>query len=202
MDRRDGVRPPQRVIGFFHALSEEPASPSPLSVENPSMLETKTTLFEDKEVVDFEKREISFERTDKIYNVVVWQYVASCTYLESRRHFVLLNAWYKSALTLLSAPSDKKKNAFSALQWELPVQYPAWAQRILGKDPPKLTISGFEKIIVSDNYTKTNIPNSNVQLQGNNALVFDQDNQFSITGSWQAIGINIKGSTKQAGSAT
>jgi hypothetical protein len=200
----DGVRPPQRVIGFFHALSEEPASPSPLSVENPSMLETKTTLFEDREVVDFEKREISFERTDKIYNVVVWQYRYDelDAYLESRRHFVLLNAWYKSALTLLSAPSEKKKNPFSALQWELPVQYPAWAQRILGKDPPKLTISGFEKIIVSDNYTKTDIPNSNVQLQGNNALVFDQDNQFSITGSvGRLIGINIKGSTKQAVSA-
>jgi cell surface protein SprA len=199
----EGVRPPAPVIGFFHALSEEPASPSLLSVDNPALLECKTTLFEDREVVNFEKREIYFERADKLYNVPVWQYHYDelDAYLESRRHFVLLNAWYKGALSLLSGPVEKKKNPFTALQWELPVQYPAWAQRILGKDPPKLSISGFEKIIISYDNTKTDIPGSAVQIQPNSALVFDQDNQFSITGSvGRLIGINIKGSTKQAAS--
>ncbi len=199
----EGLRQTQPVIESFHALSEEPASPSLLSVDNPALLECKTKLFEDKEVVDFEKREVFFERVDKDYGVVVWQYRYDelDSYLESRRHYVLLNAWYKSALSLLSAPPEKKKNPFTALQWELPVEYPAWAQRVLGKDPPKLSISGFEKITVSYNNTKTDIPGSALQLQPNNALVFDQDNQFSITGSvGRLIGINIKGSTKQAAS--
>ncbi len=200
----EALRPPQPVIASYHALSEEPASPSPLTLKNPALLTLKTNLFEDREVVEFEKREVSFERVDKTFGIVVWQYHYSelDQYLASRRHFALLDAWYKSALTLLSAPVAKKVNPFSALQWELPVQYPEWAQRILGKDPPKLSISGFEKIIVSDNYSKTDIPGSNVQFQGNNALIFDQDNQFSITGSvGRLIGINIKGSTKQAVSA-
>ena len=197
----EGIRKAPPVLEFFHALSEEPALPSILSEDSPAPLECKTKLFDDREVVDFEKREIYFERVDKTYGIVVWQYRYDelDSYLESRRHFVLLNAWYKSALSLLTAPSEKKKNPFTALQWELPVQYPAWAQRILGKDPPKLSISGFEKITVSYNYTKTDIPGSAVQLQPSNAVVFDQDNQFSITGSvGRLIGINIKGSTKQA----
>ena len=197
----EGIRKSPPVLEFFHALSEEPALPSILSEDSPSPLECKTKLFEDREVVDFEKREIYFERVDKTFGIVVWQYRYDelDAYLESRRHFVLLNAWYKSALSLLTVPAEKKKNPFTALQWELPVQYPAWAQRILGKDPPKLSISGFEKITVSYNYTKTDIPGSEVQIQPSNAVVFDQDNQFSITGSvGRLIGINIKGSTKQA----
>jgi|WetSurMetagenome_2_1015567.scaffolds.fasta_scaffold00226_19 hypothetical protein len=198
-----GVRMNPPSVEFFHALTEEPALPSILSEDGPAPLECKTKLFEDREVVDFEKREIYFERVDKAFDIVVWQYRYDelDSYMESRRHFVLLNAWYKSALSLLTAPPEKKKNPFTALQWELPVQYPAWAQRILGKDPPKLSISGFEKITVSYDYNKTDIPGSAVLTQPSNAVVFDQSNQFSITGSvGRLIGINITGSTNQASS--
>jgi hypothetical protein len=195
-----GVSHPPPVIERFHQLSEEPAPPSILLQERPALLECKTTLFEDREVIDFEKREVSFERAEKNLNIVVWQYRYDelDSYLESRRRFILLSLWYKNSLSLLSAPADKKKNLLSALAWELPVQYPSWAQRILGKDPPRLSISGYEKIIVSYETGKTDLLNSNVQTRPSNGIVFDQDNQFSITGSvGRLINLNIKGTTKQ-----
>ena len=164
-----------------------------------ALLENKTTLFEDREVIDFEKREVSFERAEKNLNIVVWQYHYDelDSYLESRRRFILLSLWYKNCLTLLST-TEKKKNPFAALAWELPVQYPSWAQRILGKDPPRLSISGYERIIVSYETGKTDLQNSNVQIRPNNGIVFDQKNQFSITGSvGRLINLNIKGSTDQ-----
>jgi hypothetical protein len=195
-----GVNHPPPVIELFHALSEEPVPSSVLLQEHPALLECKTTLFEDREVIDFEKREVSFERAEKNLNIVVWQYRYDelDSYLESRRRFILFSLWYKNSLSLVSAPGDKKKNLLAALQWELPVQYPSWAQRILGKDPPRLSISGYEKIIVSYETGKTDLQNSNVQTRPSNGLVFDQDNQFSITGSvGRLINLNIKGTTKQ-----
>jgi hypothetical protein len=196
----EGIHYTPPVIEQFHALGEEPALPSILSPDHPPLLECKTTLFEDREIIDFEKREISFERAEKNLNIVVWQYRYDelDSYLASRTRFGLRNAWYKNSLSLLSAPAETKKNMFSALQWELPVQYPDWAKRILGKDPPRLSISGYEKIIVSYENSKTDLPNSNVETRPNNGLVFDQENQFSITGSvGRLINLNIKGSTKQ-----
>jgi hypothetical protein len=196
---QDGLHYETPVIGSFHSQYADPASPSILFVEHPTFLTCKTTLFEDRQVIDFEKREISFERVDKTFNIAVWQYRYDelDSYLESIRRFALLNAWYNSQMSLLSATQEKKK-AFNILQWELPVQYPSWAQRILGKEPPKLSISGYEKIIVSYEYNKTEIPGSMVQNIPTQGLNFDQENQFSITGSvGRLININIKGSTKE-----
>jgi Motility related/secretion protein len=196
---QDGLHYETPVVGSFHSQFEDPASPSILFVEHPVFLTCKTTLFEDRQIIDFEKREISFERADKALNVVMWQYRFDelDSYLESIRRFALLNAWHTSQLSFLSLAQEKKKG-INLLQWELPVQYPSWAQRILGKDPPKLSISGYEKIIVSYEYNKTEIPGSNLQNIPTQGLNFDQENQFSITGSvGRLININIKGSTKQ-----
>lgn len=196
---QDGLHYEQPSISSFHALTEDPTPPSILHTEHPMYLTCKTTLFEDRQVIDFEKREISFERADKTFNVIVWQYRYDelDSYLESRRRFALLNGWYNSQVGSSNAAQEKKKG-LSALQWELPVQYPSWAQRILGKEPPKLSITGYEKIIVSYEYNKTDIPGSNVQTIPTQGLNFDQDNQFSITGSiGRLISINIKGSTKE-----
>ena len=196
---QDGLHYEQPAIESFHALPEDPTPKSILKTENPTLLICKTTLFEDRQIIDFEKREISFERAEKNLNIVVWQYRYDelDSYLESRRRFALLNGWYNSQLTVLS-PTQEKKKGLSLTQWELPVQYPSWAQRILGKEPPKLSITGYEKIIVSYESNHTEIPGSNLVTQPTSGLNFDQENQFSITGSvGRLININIKGSTKE-----
>ncbi len=186
------------TIGSFHALPEDPAPQSVLLAVNSMFLTCNTTLFEDRQIIDFEKREISFERYDKTYNIPIWQYRYEelDSYLESRRRFALLSGWYAGQTSVL-APVQEKKKAFTSLQWELPVEYPSWAQRILGKDPPKLSITGYEKIIVSYESNKIET-GSNLDLPATGALNFDQENQFSITGSvGRLININIKGSTKE-----
>ena len=131
------------VIGSFHALSEAPDTPSCLVEPHPTLLKLNTTLFEDREIVDFEKREISFSRVDKTFEYPLWQYRYDelDSYLESMRHFVLLSAWYRNFLSLVSTPAEKKKGA-SNLEFALPVQYPSWAARVLGKEPALNKASG------------------------------------------------------------
>jgi hypothetical protein len=184
----------------FYPLAEEPEATSILLSEHPALLEVKTNLFEEKETIDFEKREVYFERLEKAFQIPVWQYhyTELNEYLQSRMAFSLFSQWYQSKLANLSAALEKKKFDIMALQWEMPVTYPSWAQRILGKDPPRLSISGYEKIIVSYEAGKTEFASSNLQTRPSRGLVFDQENQFSITGSvGRLINLNIRGSTKQ-----
>jgi hypothetical protein len=188
----------QPVIGSFHPLSEGEVEPSILKLPHPAFLTLKTTLIEERQVVDFEQRAISFERADKAFGVVIWQYRYDelDAYLENRKKFAFAGLWLTSSMGLLKSSAEKKKD-FNILQMELPVQYPTWARRILGKEPPKLSITGFEEIIVSYEHTKTDAV-GNFDQRGSGGLNFDQNNEFTVVGSvGRLINVNIKATTQK-----
>jgi hypothetical protein len=193
-----GLSPKQPVIQSFHPLDEGAVAPSVLKLEHPAYLSMNISLIEEREVVDFEQRAVSFQRSDKAFGTVIWQYRYGelDEYLENRKRFAFGKLWSESSLSLLKASTEKKKE-FNILQMELPVQYPTWAQRILGKDPPKLSITGFEEIIVSYEYTKSNVSGVD-ENRGTGGLQFDQNNEFNVVGSvGRLINVNIKATTKQ-----
>jgi hypothetical protein len=186
-------------IDFFHPLSEGDPSPSILSQKHPAGLTLKTNLIEERQVTDFEQRAVSFERVEKNFGIVIWQYRYDemDAYISNRERFAFADLWYSNTLSLLHTSADKKKD-FNIFQMELPVQYPSWAQRILGKEPPKLSITGYEKIEVSYEYSKTTIEGSNLQTNGTGGPKFDQENQFTVNGSvGRLINVNIKASTNK-----
>jgi cell surface protein SprA len=185
------------VIGSFHPLEEGTVDPSILTLPHPAFLSMKTSLIEERQVVDFEQRAISFERSDKTFGIIIWQYRYGelDEYIENRKKFAFAGLWTASALSLLK--SAEKKKDFNILQMELPVQYPSWARRILGKDPPKLSITGFEEIVVSYEYTKTDAV-GNYDQRGTGGLNFDQNNEFTVVGSvGRLIKVNIKATTQK-----
>ena len=194
-----GLRYEPPKIAAFHPLSIGEPQPSLLSQSHPAYLTPKISLIEERQVVDFEQRAIAFERVDKAFGIVVWQYRYDelGDYISDREKFAFADLWRGSEEERFKAAAQQKKG-FNPLQMELNVQYPSWAQRLLGKEPPKLSITGYEEIIVSYEYTKDNVVGSNYDQRGHGGLSFDQNNQFTVNGSvGRLINVNIKASTKQ-----
>jgi cell surface protein SprA len=186
------------VVGSFHPLDEGAVEPSILRLPHPAFMSLKTSLIEERQVIDFEQRAVSFERTDKAFGIAIWQYRYGelDAYIENRKKFAFAGLWSTSSLSLLKSSVEKKKD-FNILQMELPVQYPTWARRILGKEPPKLSITGFEEIIVSYEHSKTDEAGS-FDRRGSGGIAFDQVNEFTVVGSvGRLINVNIKATTQK-----
>ena len=197
--RAEGIHIAPERFSLYQEPKDTAAAADIYSGSRPQMLDIQTTLFEEKQIIDFENRSITFQQVDKNSGFVLseYRYDEMGDYFKSRADAVFARTWQTSSAANMGSTTAKKKN-FNLLQMELPIQYPSWAQRILGKDPPRLTITGYEEIIVAYEYNKTVSEGSDYKSQGTGGLNFDQNNQFSVTGSvGRLINVNIKASTKQ-----
>jgi hypothetical protein len=192
-----GLRFEAPVLPGFHPFDMQEQRRSPLIAENPSLLTVSTNLFSDSTTIDFEKRQITFVRHDSL-GFVLWKYHYDelGDYLAERRNYALHSTWFQNALFLKSTanagPSESLK-----LAWELPVQYPGWAQRVLGTDPPRLSINGSMRIKIGFEDQSRKDPGVEEIKRGGAGFVFDQSNQFTISGSvGRLININISSNTE------
>ncbi len=162
---QQGIRFEKPRIEGFHPLDEEPYASSQLAQKNPVLLELNTQLFRDTSVIDFEKRQITFRRQDSLgYTMWEYHYPELSDYLLSRKNFALYQGWHKG-ISVSRKQEEKTKPQLMKLQWELPVQYPSWAQRVLGNDPPRLSIDGNLTIKMGFDHSKT----TNSELSDNTA---------------------------------
>ncbi|MBN1130072.1 MAG: cell surface protein SprA, partial [Chitinispirillaceae bacterium] len=185
-----GVLYEQPLIPGFHPLDGETRKASQLTSEHPVALSLTTTLFTDTTIIDFEKRQISFVRYDQL-GFIMWNYHYDELggYLADRRNFAISRSWLQHSLLTQRAAGGATESL--KLAWELPVQYPGWAQRVLGNDPPRLSINGNMKIKIG--FEDMSVKNPGVEVQrGGTGFLFDQSNQFTISGSvGRLININI-----------
>jgi hypothetical protein len=180
-----GIQFLQPRLEGFHPLDEGPAAITPLNAEHPAILELKSSLFYDKENIDFEKRQITFSRVDSL-GFTMWEYHFSemSDYLSSRRNFVVAKSWYKDVATAKRESDAKKQERSLKMQWELPVQYPSWAQRILGNEPPRLTIDGNLTITMGFDRSRYQEGKESRESQSKtNDFGFDMNYQFGIQGT-------------------
>ncbi|MBD3345957.1 MAG: cell surface protein SprA [Chitinivibrionales bacterium] len=183
---------------FYHPLSEIVLPENPFADETPAILEYDSDLFADKEIIDFENRQVLFRREDTL-GVVVWQYRYDelNEYLESRRRFVLADLWYQEKSTPKAGSGTAGVSDF-ALEFKLPVNYPSWAKRILGKEPPKLTIHGYEEIIISYEYRDSDKEGLSDYKQSHGGINFDNQYSLSVTGSvGRLINVQLKTSSEE-----
>ncbi len=144
-----GLKIESPYIQGFHPLDDELEEHSMLKSSHPVLLNLTTKLFVDTSVVDFEKRQITFRRADPLgYTLWEYHYGELSDYLSDRRNFALGTGWKRASADALKADAAKSKQNVAKLQWELPVQYPSWAQRIMGNDPPRLTIDGSLRLTI------------------------------------------------------
>lgn len=178
----------------FHPLDEEPFSSSPFTSENPVILklEFKSNVFKDTAIIDFEKRQITFRRYDELgFRLWEYHYKELSDYLLARRNFALIKGW-KSGISVSKGDANKTKSSVMKFQWEMPVHYPSWAQRVIGTDPPRLSINGSLTITMGfDNSTQIE-SSADKDHESSTGFDFQVDYQFSIAGSiGRLISINI-----------
>ncbi len=184
----------------FHPLYEETRIVSPLIEEHPVVFEVTSSLFKDTAIIDFEKRQITFIQYDTFSGLPIWQF----HYPELDEYFKSMRRFSISALGLESQKKgeeeDKKQKGPPKLELAMPVHYPAWARRVLGKDPPKLSIKGFQSLTLKYNKRKTETGKIDTdEEKPTGGFAFDYDNMFTIRGSiGRLINIEIKtGKDKQ-----
>jgi len=184
-----------RIEGF-HPLDEEPFAPSALTSENPVILKLefnqKEKVFKDTAIIDFEKRQITFRRYDDLgFRLWEYHYKELSDYLLARRNYALLKGW-KSGISVSRNDAAISKQSVMKFQWEMPVHYPSWAQRLIGTDPPRLSING--SLTIRMGFDNSTIVESSVDTdhESNTGFNFQVDYQFSISGSiGRLISINI-----------
>ncbi|MBN1577816.1 MAG: hypothetical protein JW913_14745, partial [Chitinispirillaceae bacterium] len=193
-----GLRVEPPWITGFHPLDEAPYEPSPLNARKAVILKLETKMFHDTAQIDFEKRQITFRRVEAL-GYTMWEYHFGelSDYLASRRNYAFNQSWRKGMTALQPGESAAGRQGLK-LEWELPVQYPTWAQRVLGKEPPKLTIDGFLEISFGFENTQYEQKIGAEQNRPTNAPVFDLNYSFTITGSvGRLISVNIRADKEQ-----
>lgn len=188
-----GIKHYASSLPAFHPLYEEKPSTSPLLGGPLEMFEVAPTLYKDTTLIDFEKRQITFLRYDTFTGAPIWQYHYGelDEYLRSTRSFYLYLLWLESEKKMLKP--EEVKTGPPKLELVAPVHYPPWAIRVLGKEPPKLSIKGFQSISVSYKRRKVESESDADERRPTGGFGFDYDNMFTIRGSvGRLINIEIK----------
>lgn len=170
-------------INGFHPLYEDVKIISPLQETHPSFLNVESNLFKDTTIVDFEKRSVTFVRFDKHLGVPIWtfHYPELNEYLDGMFRFSVASSWKDDSKE--KEKKDDKKGKDLKLEFALPVHYPAWARRILGKEPPKLSIKGFQSITIKYDDVREKIQGVEQENENSGDFQFDWANEFKIKGS-------------------
>jgi hypothetical protein len=195
---QQGLQVRKPYIDGFHPLDVTPDYGSMLNDRSATLLKVNSKLFTDKSVIDFEKRQISFMKTDSL-GFTMWEYYYGelSDYLSERRRFALEDNWQRTSLTSLGKDNGKTNKNLMRLQWDIPIQYPPWAQRVLGNEPPRLVIDGSLTIEIGFDKSKYKDSEGDSSPFNDFGFNFDQQYQFSITGSvGRLISVNIKSSSQ------
>lgn len=190
-----GIPYPRTKVPGYAPLYVQPRVESPLVSEHPAYFDLKSSLFRDTTIIDFEKRQITFMRFDAATGVPIWvfHYAELEEYLSSSRGYALLGLWDDLFKKVGGEKQEKKR---PRLEFALPVHYPAWARRVLGKNPPKLSIKGYQTIDISVQGSKTKVGGDEDDTSP--GFQFDYDNMFTIAGSVGRL-INIEIKTGKSG---
>jgi hypothetical protein len=178
--------------------SPEADAPFGSILDKGQVLAPSINLFKDSTVIDFEKRQVTLIRYDPMGFVIRTHYYGELNeYLMERARAALTDVWLGSSMLSKSASGQEKQKGLK-LAWELPVQYPSWAQRVLGNEPPRLSINGSMRIKMA--YEDVRRKESNVLDQAQSAgpgFNFEPQYQFSVAGSvGRLINVNISANSE------
>ncbi|MBD3420259.1 MAG: cell surface protein SprA [Chitinivibrionales bacterium] len=192
---------PQSSI--YYPLAEGVRSYNAFTVADPQVLQLKTSLVEETIDIDFEKRRISFYKEDPM-GIRIWEfhYDELDEYLQSRQRHVLKKLWFEQCASYSGGAAAADRSL--RLEWSLSDQY--WvknpvAKRILGKEPPKLSITGFEEIEIS--YRTDDVVQQGVNSDRDNranSLNFENRYNLTVNGSiGKLIRVNMHTSSEEEG---
>jgi len=192
----EGLEMESPYIKKHHSPFQSVPYRNPLSSDSAAILDVETELFSDHEDIDFEKRQVTFSKVDTLgFKFWVYHYGELSDYLFNGMRYSLYQGWYDDVANAQRAKTRALTR--STLDFALPIQYPKWAQRVLGKEPPKLSIDGHLKLIVSYDNTRQEPPNS-TGIDESQGIQFNQEYSFTVRGSiGRALDISIKAGSEE-----
>lgn len=152
----------------------------------------------DTMMVDFASRQITFSRIDRVTGMPIWEfhYGEMEDFLRDMENHTIQSLWNEIAREHGKTARKDNQPKQSGLTFAMPAHLPRWATRILGQEPPKLSITGTQKIKFGVNRsvsgTRDNEEKAVVSPQ------FQPTSDFSIKGSVGRLlhlEINLRGET-------
>ncbi|MDR2579309.1 MAG: cell surface protein SprA [Chitinispirillales bacterium] len=188
------VYEPPQIEGFEHPFQS--SFRSPLNEENPAILKNSSSFMIDTAIIDFEKRQLTFQRIDSLgHSIWTYHYGELRDYISDKKARSFYEMWHEQLTE--ERKQELRIPPTPTLEWELSVHYPPWAQRLLGNEPPRLRIEGRLQLTLAYDYTRTRTGND--VITDHIPVDFDPDYTFAIRGSvGRLISVNIS-HTKQDG---
>jgi len=175
-------------------------SGSPLTEFHADILDkNKPVMMRDTLDVDFASRKVTFSRIDKMTQTPIWQfhYAEIEDYFRDMENHVKYSLWNEICREKGKYTRPDNNTQKSALTFAVPAHLPRWATRILGQEPPKLAITGSQKLEVGVERTVTGTKQNPVK--GAPTPIFNPISDFSVKGSvgrLLSLEINLRGNVK------
>jgi len=199
LSAEQGITVPNSAPQGFKPLFDELPESSPLNSVRPDLIDTvKPSFVKDTLMIDFESRQVTFSRFDTLSGLPLWEF----HYAELGDYLTAMERHTTHALSkkILVPQGKKKKNTSDApLTLALPAHLPAWATRILGKEPPKLSITGSQKFKIGYKKSKVGVNGVVDTTQSSGDFLFLPTSNFVIRGS---VGRLLKLEIRMTGSSS
>jgi len=144
--------------GTYRNMFDDLFLGSPLLEFRADLLDNnKPSLMKDTLDVNFESRNVTFSRTDKLTGMSLWEfhYDEMEDYLRDMEKYVLYSLWREIVREKGRVTRAENKASKPALSFAVPANLPRWATRIMGQEPPKLSITGTQKLYLGGQRTGT-----------------------------------------------
>ena len=151
-------------------------------------------------IIDFASRQVTFSRVCRLTGMSLWQfhYAEIDDYFRDMENHTVNSLWYEIVREQGRSARDANRPRQTGLTFAVPANLPRWATRILGQEPPKLAITGTQKLLFGVNRTisgtKGNPENRQVSPE------FKPTSDFNIKGSVGRLlhlEINLRGEVGQ-----
>ena len=134
-------------------------------------------------IVDFASRQITFARIDNLTGISLWEfhYAEMDDFLRDLESHTIQSLWNEIAREQGRVARVDNRQRQTGLTFAMPAHLPRWATRIMGQEPPKLSITGNQKLELgvqrSMSGTKNNIESKQT------SPIFKPQSNFNIRGS-------------------
>jgi hypothetical protein len=170
----------------YGAVYESSRGVSPLIQFDESILAAKPPPFiSDTTVIDFESRQITFRTYDSLSGLVLHQfhYGELSRYLSDMYENSLEEAWAAELREKGIQERRRRAREGDDLTFALPTDLPVWARRILGDEPPQLSISGTQSLRLGYERRVSGVEGNEDNFKTSSAPVFEPQSNFRIQGS-------------------
>jgi len=138
--------------GSFRNPFDDLYSGSPLLEFHADILDNnRPRMMRDTLIIDFESRQVTFTRIDELTGMSIWSfhYAEMEDFFRDIENHARQSLWNEIVRERgRAARATRGTTDGSGLAFAVPANLPRWATRIMGQEPPKLAITGTQRLLI------------------------------------------------------